>query len=69
MTDKDLAKKLLIIIEKWEENWDYWAQNDNLKRLLKNEFDSDLLCQIYYFAIKNDPDYEFKMILIKKANE
>lgn len=69
MTDKDLAQKLLSIIEKWEITWDFWANDDNLKRLLKNEFDSDLLCSIYYFAIKNDPDYEFKTLLSVKANE
>lgn len=69
MTDKQLAQKLLIIIEEWEATWDYWTNHDNLNLLLKAQFDSDLICKIYYFAIKNDPDNEFKMMLIEKANE
>lgn len=69
MTDKDLAQKLLEIIETWEKNWVHWSNEETLINLLKNEFDSDLLCKIYYFAIKNDPDNEFKMMLIEKANE
>ena len=69
MTDKDLAQKLLEIVETWDKTWNFWTNEESLRKLLKEEFDSDLLCKIYYFAIKNDPDSEFKMMLFEKANE
>ena len=69
MTDKQIAQKLLSIIETWDKTWNFWTNEESLRKLLKEEFDSDLLCKIYYFAIKNDPDNEFKMMLIEKANE
>ncbi len=68
MTDKELAKNLLDVIEEWENNWSPYNQHDELTRLLLDKFKSKLISDIYHSSIWNDT-HHIKMICGKVINQ